>query len=117
MCQRLILDVPRVRPILLGDPALEHLPGTGCARARAIAALSFARSVSPTIIIIGLALLVHSHRVVAPSAARTQGQSVESAGGSDSLSLLCPSTQDEARLRGLHARRRDSADLAGKWLL
>jgi hypothetical protein len=57
MCERLIFDVPGVRPVCLSTSQ-----GTGCARARAIAALSSERSVSPTVIVIGLALLVHSHR-------------------------------------------------------
>jgi hypothetical protein len=28
MCERLIFDAPRVRPVLLGDPAFEHLRHT-----------------------------------------------------------------------------------------
>jgi hypothetical protein len=27
MCERLIFDVPGVRPVLLSDPVFEHLPG------------------------------------------------------------------------------------------
>ena len=92
ICERLILDVPRVRPILLGDPASGAPPqGTGCARARATAGLSSERSVLPTIIVIGLALLVRgSLRVSRQLSARTHGQTVEFAGGSDDP-FLCQS--------------------------
>jgi hypothetical protein len=55
ICERLILDV------LLTDPTSTS-QGTGCARARATAALSSERSVLPTIIVIGFALPVHGHR-------------------------------------------------------
>ena len=79
--------MPGVRPVLLSDIVFEHLPGTGCARARAIAALSSERSVSPTVIVIGLALLVHSHRRAAQRKVK-----LLLAGGSDGLPIYALET-------------------------
>jgi hypothetical protein len=59
-------------------PRCSTSQGTGCARASAIAALSAARSVSPTIIVVSLPPPVHRHRVSRAGARRERFQRISS---------------------------------------